>query len=579
MAYITAIEIERLKAKYYDPANPVSRIVFKNPDNCIRFDLAIVEDIQDPDKKGRIKVRFPHWGDIITNWVPIVRPYASSEAGAWMLPDLDTQVICAFFNDDPSRPIVLGSVYTPRALPPVEDNDENNIKVLTTRSGTKVILDDTDGEEKILIHTKDGAMRLVLDKAKGLSIVNENGDISVKCRKLIIEGKDDTFLTMNKDLAITCDNDTISLKAKGSFCIKSGKDAVLKGKSKISLKGNSGVTAGVQQIARKNDQVVGVDFHDIQVPTNTGLMTVPMIPHPYMGKLADKLSEDVEVNNQPAATKGSKSKFDTPGHIAMPPGVKFKSNPSNEGEVSSGVVSNVKINDKEAAVLGSMVKTCNDPQDQETCTIIAVGVPVILPILMPGMDPDQFKKDGGTVFNSGQPVTTKAKTQQADKQPKLQDPKWNPESARVGEEITLCVDCVDQYELANVTFTIWEEGADREKDSPVAVLKGRNVDGKAKARWRYHYIHNPNKPLTEKPTFIFTAKSFRCDEVESGSVEIYDIITLFVAYDTGDDLDCKIKVIQADGSESTYTPDSNGKVDISDLIPGEVTIVYEPDKE
>ncbi|MBN2531587.1 MAG: hypothetical protein JXB88_01780, partial [Spirochaetales bacterium] len=83
------------------------------------------------------------------------------------------------------------SVYTPRALPPVEDNEENNIKVLTTKSGTKIILDDTDGEEKILIHTKDGAMRLILDKAKGLSIVNENGDISITCRKLIIEGKDD----------------------------------------------------------------------------------------------------------------------------------------------------------------------------------------------------------------------------------------------------------------------------------------------------------------------------------------------------------------------------------------------------
>ncbi|MBN2531584.1 MAG: hypothetical protein JXB88_01765, partial [Spirochaetales bacterium] len=134
MGYFTSIEIERLKSKYYDPASPVSRIVFKNPDNCIRFDLGIVDDNQDPDKRGRIKVRFPHWGDIITNWVPLVRPYASSEAGIWILPDVDTQVICAFFNDDPSRPIVLGSVYTPRALPPVEDNEENNIKVLTTKS-------------------------------------------------------------------------------------------------------------------------------------------------------------------------------------------------------------------------------------------------------------------------------------------------------------------------------------------------------------------------------------------------------------------------------------------------------------
>ncbi|MBN2536637.1 MAG: hypothetical protein JXB88_27390, partial [Spirochaetales bacterium] len=215
---------------------------------------------------------------------------------------------------------------------------------------------------------------------------------------------------------------------------------------------------------------------------------------------------------------GSKSKFDTPGHIAMPPGVKFKKNPNNEGEVSSGVVSNVKINGKEAAVLGSMVKTCNDPQPQETCTIIAVGAPVVLPILMPGMDPDQFEKDGGTVFNNGEPVTTKAKTQQADKQPKLKNPKWNKDKAKVGEEVTLCVDCVDQYELANVTFTIWEEGADREKDAPVVVLKGQNVDGKAEVKTRFF---KPEMDAEiDEIKYFFSAKSFRCDKVESSTIEI-----------------------------------------------------------
>jgi len=102
-------------------------------------------------------------------------------------------------------------------------------------------------------------------------------------------------------------------------------------------------------------------MHDINVPTNAGLITVPAIPHPYVGKLADKLSDDVLINDKAAAMKGSKSKYSTPGHICMPPGVMFASQPNNEGEVSSGVVSNVKINGKEAAVLGSMVKTCNDP--------------------------------------------------------------------------------------------------------------------------------------------------------------------------------------------------------------------------
>jgi hypothetical protein len=62
-----------------------------------------------------------------------------------------------------------------------------------------------------------------------------------------------------------------------------------------------------------------------------------------------------------------------------------------------------------------MVKTCNDPQDQETCTIIAVGMAVKLPIMMPGMDAAQFEQDGGTTFNADEPTATQEEKQQADK--------------------------------------------------------------------------------------------------------------------------------------------------------------------
>jgi phage baseplate assembly protein gpV/uncharacterized Zn-binding protein involved in type VI secretion len=567
-----SLAFEKLKAKYYDPKNPTSRTVFKDPRQCMRFDFGIVEDNADPDKLGRIKVRFPMWGDAVSGWAPLVRPYASAEAGIWMLPDVDTQVICAFFNDDPSRPIALGSVYTPRAKPPVEANDDNHLKVFTTRSGSKIVLDEKDGEEKILIHTKDGKMRLVLDKAKGLSIVNEDGDISIKCKKLSVEGDDDTFITIKKDLTIKCENDTISMKAKGTFAVKSGKDVVLKASTKIKLKGSSGVTAGVKQIAKKDDMVVGVDMHDIQVPTNSGLMTIPMIPHPYVGKLADKLSNNVDVNDKAAATKGSKSKYDTPGHICMPPGVKFKSQPNNEGEVSSGTEPTVKINGKEAAVLGSMVKTCNDPQPQ-TCSIIAIGVPIILPIMMPGMDPDQFKKDSGTRFNSQNPVTTKAATPNQDKQPRLSNAKWSVNRATVGEEVTLTVDCSDQYENANVVFSVWKDGADMEKDQPVAKLSAPNQGGKAEAKWRYVYVHDPKNPLKAKPKFEFTAKSYRCEEKKSGSVEWGADIYVEVLNPDGKPIK-NLKYLLKGSEEKEGKTGENGKIEMKSVIPGEYILEF-----
>jgi hypothetical protein len=61
-----------------------------------------------------------------------------------------------------------------------------------------------------------------------------------------------------------------------------------------------------------------------------------------------------------------------------------------------------------------MVKTCSDPNDQETSTIIAVGLAVKLPIMMPGMDPAQFEQDGGTTFNAYEPTATQEEKKTAD---------------------------------------------------------------------------------------------------------------------------------------------------------------------
>ncbi|MCP4135084.1 MAG: hypothetical protein GY754_29180, partial [bacterium] len=250
------------------------------------------------------------------------------------------------------------------------------------------------------------------------------------------------------------------------------------------------------------------------------------IPNPYIGKLADKLSSDVEVKGKPAAVKGSKSKA-TPGHIPMPPGVQFQKAPSNEGEVTLGTVPTVLVNGKEVAVLGSMVKTCGDPMDMETCSIIAAGAAVYLPIVIPGLEYAFDSKMGGTQFNPRDPVANPAQPGQS-KTPSLSSPQWSKTEALVGEEMTLEVTCNDQYDNANVFFCIWVDGEEKKPNTHVKKLVGNNKGGKAKAKWRYVYIHDPENPVTEKPKFVFTAISFRCEEVESGAVEFSDKVDVEV---------------------------------------------------
>ena len=58
----------------------------------------------------------------------------------------------------------------------------------------------------------------------------------------------------------------------------------------IKLSGSKGVAAEGKQMAVESDKVVGMDTHIMVVPTGNGTTTVPL-PHPFIGKLKDKLAK------------------------------------------------------------------------------------------------------------------------------------------------------------------------------------------------------------------------------------------------------------------------------------------------
>jgi len=255
----------------------------------------------------------------------------------------------------------------------------------------------------------------------------------------------------------------------------------------------------------------------------------------------------VKINNRATATKGSKSRNNAPMHLPMPPGVQFKKPPNNEGEVTSGTIPNVKVNGKEVAVLGSKVTTCNDPMPQETCSIIAIGIAPKLPIEIPVTNPIDRH-----VIN----------------------PRWDKAKATIGEKVKLQVELINQFEYITVEYKIYPEGADTKKDQPIQKLYGRNIESKSEVEWEYKYIKDPNKPLTKKPKFKFTAESFGCGKVESGAIEIYADYTVEVRDIMGNlivNTDCE--VVTADGSKRNTKTDSNAILELKDVIPGDFEVI------
>ena len=146
---------------------------------------ALVTDIKDPDNQGRVQITLP-WspdaqGARYEGWARLATLFGGNNRGSWFVPDVDDEVLVAFEHGDPRRPYVLGALWNGRdAAPERMDGAGNNFrKVLCSRNGVKVTLDDQDGQEKLLLETPGGQKITLKDGPGALTIEDSNGN-SVK---------------------------------------------------------------------------------------------------------------------------------------------------------------------------------------------------------------------------------------------------------------------------------------------------------------------------------------------------------------------------------------------------------------
>ena len=121
--------------------------------------LAIVTANTDEggDSKYQIKVKYP-WlppgdsGEEASFWARILVPMAGARRGTYFLPEVDDQVLVVFEHGDVSRPIVVGGIWSTEQAPPQRNDDgKNNIKVIKSKSGHRIIFDDTEGSERLVV--------------------------------------------------------------------------------------------------------------------------------------------------------------------------------------------------------------------------------------------------------------------------------------------------------------------------------------------------------------------------------------------------------------------------------------------
>jgi uncharacterized protein involved in type VI secretion and phage assembly len=146
--------------------------------------LGIVTSVEDPERKGRVQVRLPAIDPTgeAEIWARVAVPYAGDNYGAFLIPDVDTEVLVVFVSGDAGWPIVIGNLWNGATELP-EDLPGGAVDrwTLTGRNGTRIaIVEEQDGQEKVEIELPSGNVKATLTDAGGGEVVLRAANNTIK---------------------------------------------------------------------------------------------------------------------------------------------------------------------------------------------------------------------------------------------------------------------------------------------------------------------------------------------------------------------------------------------------------------
>jgi len=160
--------------------------------------IGIVTDNQDPMGYGRVKVKYP-WlsGDHTSDWARVVTMGGGAQRGIEFIPEINDEVLVGFEMGDIHYPYVLGGLWNGRDAPPEKVTSGGKVqrRIIRSRSGHTITLDDTDGAGGITIEDKNGN-KVALDSgankltitAKGNLTLEAQGQVQIKGMGVAVDG-------------------------------------------------------------------------------------------------------------------------------------------------------------------------------------------------------------------------------------------------------------------------------------------------------------------------------------------------------------------------------------------------------
>jgi type VI secretion system secreted protein VgrG len=240
------------------------------------------------DASGRVKVQF-HWdnvgGDSPSCWMRVAQGMAGSSLGMQFIPRVGDEVLVSFVNNDPDQPIITGSVYNSKNLPPYNElnSSQSGIKTKLGETANEIRFDDKADNEQLYFHaakdhvtevennlTQTVAAEFSNTTEKAITVVGNDSysltiakTITEKAKEINVSADDKITLTVGSNsielsssgIAIKCDKFSISssgaaeisgssldFSSDAAFNIKAGSNLSASASAKATLSGDAGVS-------------------------------------------------------------------------------------------------------------------------------------------------------------------------------------------------------------------------------------------------------------------------------------------------------------------------------------------------
>ncbi|MFC5702283.1 phage baseplate assembly protein V [Cohnella faecalis] len=197
--------------------------------------IAKVTNNKDPEKLGRVKLKFPlRENEHESDWASVTTFMTGGSRGSVFIPEVDDEVLVAFVLGNLNMPIVVGSLWNKNSKPPTPD-ENNNIRKIVSKHGHEFIFDDTSSAAKVTLKSKKGMQ---------LEFVDQNDKVEIKAGStgpvVTLEGGSSGTLTLKSGTnKITIDNKgNINVDSTTGITIKSTQIKV-EATAQMTLKANA----------------------------------------------------------------------------------------------------------------------------------------------------------------------------------------------------------------------------------------------------------------------------------------------------------------------------------------------------